>query len=219
MFCNRKLFCLAALAAQTRPATNGAQLSNVSWAVWVSNWVSSHIKPGSALATPADMLSASFTTTQTQKRSLASSHVQSTQGIRSCFVPRYQCIPANFKPWGGRAYSLEQGSAGPRQKFSGFRCPRSCPAYTLPVHQQAVLAVLVLTFALLSMGQIWQFPMLIGPQRFGAGDKNQRWPTSAPGGYITPAAWGVPNAEERGTKSEVAHKWAGSLHNPCRLVG
>ena len=34
---------------------------------------------------------------------------------------------------------------------------------------------------------------------------------------MTPAAWGVPNALERGTQSEVAHKWAGWLHNPCCL--
>ena len=36
---------------------------------------------------------------------------------------------------------------------------------------------------------------------------------------ITPATGGVPNASERGTESEVAHKWAGSLHNPYRLGG
>ena len=30
---------------------------------------------------------------------------------------------------------------------------------------------------------------------------------------------GVPNASKRGTKSEVAHKWADWLHNPCRLGG
>ena len=34
---------------------------------------------------------------------------------------------------------------------------------------------------------------------------------------MTPAAWGVPSASERGTKSEVAHKWARWLHNHCRL--
>ena len=33
---------------------------------------------------------------------------------------------------------------------------------------------------------------------------------------MTPAAWGVPSASERGTKSEVAHKWARWLHKPCR---
>ena len=31
------------------------------------------------------------------------------------------------------------------------------------------------------------------------------------------AAWGVPTASERGAESEVAHKWARWLHNPCRL--
>ena len=38
-----------------------------------------------------------------------------------------------------------------------------------------------------------------------------------PSGYITPAVWGVPNTSKRGTKSEVAHKWADWLHNPRRL--
>ena len=36
---------------------------------------------------------------------------------------------------------------------------------------------------------------------------------------MTPAAYGVRSALERGTKSEVAHKWARRLHNPCRLGG
>ena len=39
------------------------------------------------------------------------------------------------------------------------------------------------------------------------------------GGYITPAAWGVPTASERGAQSEVAHKWATWLYNPYRLGG
>ena len=39
------------------------------------------------------------------------------------------------------------------------------------------------------------------------------------GGYITPAAWGVPTALERGAESEVAHKLARWLHNPCCLGG
>ena len=61
-----------------------------------------------------------------------------------------------------------------------------------------------------------------GPQRFRAGEtigsgNNQEWPKKGPGGYITPAAWGVPNASQWGTKSEVAHKWAGWLHNPYCL--
>ena len=41
-----------------------------------------------------------------------------------------------------------------------------------------------------------------------SGGQNQMWPTSGQGGYITPAAWGVPTASERGAESEVAHKWA-----------
>ena len=32
-----------------------------------------------------------------------------------------------------------------------------------------------------------------------------------------PCHLGVPNASERGTKSEVAHTWAGWLHHPCHL--
>ena len=42
-----------------------------------------------------------------------------------------------------------------------------------------------------------------------SGGQNQKWPTSGQRGYITPAAWGVPTASERGAESEVAHKWAG----------
>ena len=36
---------------------------------------------------------------------------------------------------------------------------------------------------------------------------------------MTPTAWGVPTASERGAKSEVAHKWAGWLHNPYCMGG
>ena len=36
---------------------------------------------------------------------------------------------------------------------------------------------------------------------------------------MTPAAWGVPTASERGAESEVPHKWARWLHNHCRLGG
>ena len=50
-----------------------------------------------------------------------------------------------------------------------------------------------------------------------SGGQNQKWPTSGQGGYITPAASGIPTASERGAKSEVAHTWAGWLHHPCRL--
>ena len=58
-----------------------------------------------------------------------------------------------------------------------------------------------------------------GPHRFVAGGQNQKWPTSRPHGYQTPAALGVPTASERVAKSEVAYKWARWLHNPCRLGG
>ena len=66
-----------------------------------------------------------------------------------------------------------------------------------------------------------------GPHRFRAGGQNKKWPTSGQGGYITPAAYGVPTVTERGVptasqrraESKVAHKWARWLHNPCRLGG
>ena len=47
--------------------------------------------------------------------------------------------------------------------------------------------------------------------------QNQKWPINGQGGYITPAASGIPSASKRGAKSEVAHKWARWLHHPCRL--
>ena len=48
-----------------------------------------------------------------------------------------------------------------------------------------------------------------------SGAQNQKWPRSGPGGYITHATLGVPDASKRGTKSKEAHKWARWLHNPC----
>ena len=54
-------------------------------------------------------------------------------------------------------------------------------------------------------------------QRFRAGGKNQKWPTSWQDGYITLAASGIPSASERRAKTEVTHKWARWLHHPCRL--
>ena len=50
-----------------------------------------------------------------------------------------------------------------------------------------------------------------------SGGQNQKWLGSGQGGYITPAAWGIACASKRGAESEVAHKWARWLHNPCRL--
>ena len=52
-----------------------------------------------------------------------------------------------------------------------------------------------------------------------SGGQNQIWAKNGQGGYITPAAWGVPTASVRGAESEVAHKWARWLHNPYRLGG
>ena len=50
-----------------------------------------------------------------------------------------------------------------------------------------------------------------------SGGQNQKWPTSGRNGYLTPAVSGIPTASERGTKSEVAHKWAKWLPHPCRI--
>ena len=65
----------------------------------------------------------------------------------------------------------------------------------------------------------WQHhPCRLGdPHRFNAGGKIRSRPTSGQGGYITPAASGIPTASERGVTSEVAHTWARWLHHPCRL--
>ena len=68
------------------------------------------------------------------------------------------------------------------------------------------------------MGKVATSPLPPGGcQPLQSGRQNQKWPTSGQSGYITPAAWGVPTASERGAQSEVAHKWARCLHNPCRL--
>ena len=58
-----------------------------------------------------------------------------------------------------------------------------------------------------------------GSPQLQSGGQNHKWPTSGQGGYVTPAALGVPTASERGAESEVAHKWARWLHHPCRLGG
>ena len=50
-----------------------------------------------------------------------------------------------------------------------------------------------------------------------SGGQNQKWPTSGQSGYLTPPVSGIPAASERGTKSEVAHKWAKWLPHPCRI--
>ena len=50
-----------------------------------------------------------------------------------------------------------------------------------------------------------------------SGGQNQKWPTSGQTGYLTPAVSGSPTAAEGGVKSEVAHKWANWLPQPCRI--
>ena len=68
------------------------------------------------------------------------------------------------------------------------------------------------------MGKVATSPLLPrGSPPLQSGGQNQKWPINGQGGYITPAASGIPTASERGAKSEVAHKWARWLHHPCRL--
>ena len=56
-----------------------------------------------------------------------------------------------------------------------------------------------------------------GSPTLQSGGQNQKWPTCGQGGYVTPAALGIPTASKRGVVSEVAHLWAGWLRNLCRL--
>ena len=39
-----------------------------------------------------------------------------------------------------------------------------------------------------------------------SGGPNQKWPINGQGGYVTPAAWGIPTASKRGAKSELSKK-------------
>ena len=57
----------------------------------------------------------------------------------------------------------------------------------------------------------------LGSPPLQSGWQTHRWPTCGQGGYVTPAASGIPSASERGAESEVAHLWARWLRNPCRL--
>ena len=52
-----------------------------------------------------------------------------------------------------------------------------------------------------------------------SGGQSEKWSTNRPGGDITLATSGVPDASKRGTKSEVADKWAQGLHNPLSFGG
>ena len=68
------------------------------------------------------------------------------------------------------------------------------------------------------MGKVATYPLpLRGSPPPQSGGPNQKGLTSGQGGYITPAASGIPTATERGAKSEVAHLWARWPHNPCRI--
>ena len=53
----------------------------------------------------------------------------------------------------------------------------------------------------------YETPAIWGSPMLHSGRKDHKWPTSGPSGYITPTIWGVPDVAEWGTKSEVAHKW------------
>ena len=98
------------------------------------------------------------------------------------------------------------------------------------------------------MGRVATKPLLPGVSpSLHSGRQNKSWPTKGHGGCITPTAWGAILASRRGTKSRyatraprgyitpaacvvpidwegvtksnVAHKWAGWMHHPCRLGG
>ena len=42
------------------------------------------------------------------------------------------------------------------------------------------------------------FKGMVPPGLFQSGGQNQKWPTCGQGGYLTPAASGVPSSSERG---------------------
>ena len=70
------------------------------------------------------------------------------------------------------------------------------------------------------VGKVATYPLPPrGSPPLQSGGQNQKWPTCGEGGYLTPAASGVPSASERGAESEVAHLWGRWLRNPCRLGG
>ena len=51
------------------------------------------------------------------------------------------------------------------------------------------------------MGKVATSPLLHwGSPPFQSGGQNQKWPINGQGGYITPAASGIPSALERGGK-------------------
>ena len=60
-------------------------------------------------------------------------------------------------------------------------------------------------------------PAVSGSPPLQSGGQNQKWPTSGQSGYLTPAVSGIPTASERRGRSEVAHKWAKWIPQPCRI--
>ena len=68
------------------------------------------------------------------------------------------------------------------------------------------------------MGKVANSPLPYrGSPPLHSGGQNQKWPTSGQNGYLTPTILGIPTASERGSKSEVAHKWAKQLTHACRI--
>ena len=57
----------------------------------------------------------------------------------------------------------------------------------------------------------------LGSQPLQTVGQNQKRSTCGHSSYVTPAVSGIPTAAERGAKSEVAHKWATWLRQPCPL--
>ena len=51
------------------------------------------------------------------------------------------------------------------------------------------------------------------------GGQNNKWPTTGELVASPLPSRGVPNASQQGTKSDLAHKWAGWLHDPRRIRG
>ena len=74
-----------------------------------------------------------------------------------------------------------------------------------------------------SRPQVGQVTTPLLPPRWSptlhGGGQNHEWPMSGPVGYIRRATWAVPNASDRGGGGSLeAYKWAGWLHNPCRIA-
>ena len=83
------------------------------------------------------------------------------------------------------------------------------------LEDQVGLSISIVRLA--SRGGIQGIQGIRGSPPLQSGRQNQKWPTSGPSGYLTPAVSGIPTASERGAKSEVAHKWAKWLPHPCRI--